>query len=283
MLTPQQALQKASDTTRWAVGMCDNFVANMFGYTASGYPTAQNHWNSIPSQDKHPGDMNAPAGALMFWGGGSAGHVALSDGHGGIFTTDYPSAGQVSHVDASVISKSWGKPYLGWSLPVFQGQVGSVSDASFTVPVPGTNGVTIPTSPGDIAGSVGSATIGALTSAFGTDFKDIVQRVALMLFGGVVLVIGVIMFTGQGDRVQKLAGVQITEPKEEKEEKKERRQERDAVQARRQRGRNVEGSEQSNGGGQEQAQQPQRRRSTNKAVGRARARLATRETTASEE
>lgn len=280
MLTPQQALQKASDTTRWAVGMCDNFVANMFGYTASGYPTAQNHWNSIPSQDKHPGDMNAPAGALMFWGGGSAGHVALSDGHGGIFTTDYPSAGQVSHVDASVISKSWGKPYLGWSLPVFQGQVGSVSDASFTIPVPGTGGITIPTSPGDVAGSVGSATIGALASAFGTDFKDLVQRLALMAFGGVVLIIGVVMFTGQGDRVQKLAGVQFTEPKEEKEEKKEERESKDAVQAGRKQRRNLESSEPDNGETVRQTQQQSGRRKTNPAVGRARTRLAARETTA---
>lgn len=277
MLTPQQAVQKASDTTRWAIGMCDNFVANMFGYNASGYPTAINHWNSIPSQDKHPGDMNAPAGALMFWGGGSAGHVALSDGHGGIFTTDYPQAGMVSHVDSSVISKSWGKPYLGWSLPVFQGQVGSVADASFTIPVPGTGGITVPTSPGDIAGSVGSATINALSSAFGTDFKDIVQRLALMFFGAIVLIIGVVMFTGQADTLESLAGVQLGKSKEEKAKQEEETEQKDAVQARRKQRRNVEGSQQGDGGGEKQAHNQGKGRGTNPAVGRARTRLAARE------
>lgn len=271
MLSPAAALKKASDTTRWAVGMCDNFVANMFGYNASGYPTAINHWNSIPSQDKHPGDMNAPAGALMFWGGGSAGHVALSDGHGGIFSTDYPSPGMVSHVNADVISKSWGKPYLGWSLPVFQGQVGSVSDASFTVPVPGTNGVTIPTNPGDLAGSVGSATISALASAFGTDFKDLVQRVALMFLGGVILIIGVVMFTGQADKVEQLAGIDVFKSKGEKET-----EEKDAVQAEGEQGRDVGSSEQTNGEGVRKAHNQGKGRKPNPAVGRARARLATR-------
>lgn len=274
MLTAQQALKKANDTTRWAVGMCDNFVANMFGYSASGYPTAINHWNSIPSQDKHPGDMNAPAGALMFWGGGSAGHVALSDGHGGIFSTDYPSPGIVSHVDASVISKSWGKPYLGWSVPVFQGQVGAVSTADFTIPVPGTSGITIPTNPGDVVGAAGSATINALSSAFGTDFKDIVQRLALMFFGGVVLVIGVIMITGQGDTVQKLAGVQFTKPEEDKE---------DAVQAGRKQRRNVESDKQDNGRGEEQTHKQGKGRGSNPAVGRARARLATQKAAVNEQ
>lgn len=132
MLTVSQALAKASSTTRWAVGMCDQFVANMYGFSASGYPTAQDNW--LASKDKHPGDFNAPAGALMFWSGG-AGHVALSDGKGGIYSTDISGNGTVSHVPATEITQKWGKPYLGWAVPQFEGQEGSVSPVSGTVPV----------------------------------------------------------------------------------------------------------------------------------------------------
>lgn len=198
MFSPSQALQKAAATTRWAVGMCDNFVANMFGYSASGYPTAINHWNSIPANEKHPGDMNAPAGALMFWGGGSAGHVALSDGHGGIFSTDYPSPGVVSHVSASVIGSQWHKPYLGWSIPVFQGQTGSTG----AVQASDTSGVA------QQAASVadpGGALLSVITGAFGGDIKDLAERAGLLLLGGVLMLVGLSQFTKGGGKKEEPA------------------------------------------------------------------------------
>jgi len=114
------AIAKAQSTKRWAVGMCDNFVANMYGYSSSGYATAMANWNATPNNLKHAGDMNAPAGALMYWGGGS-GHVALSLGNGSIVSTDIGGNGTVTTVPATTISSKWGKSYLGWTYPYFQG------------------------------------------------------------------------------------------------------------------------------------------------------------------
>lgn len=186
MTTASQALQRAMSTTRWAVGMCDNFVANMFGYTASGYATATSHWASIPDSDKHPGDMNAPAGALMFWGGG-AGHVAISDGKGGIISTDYPSPGIVSHTQASVISQNWGKPYLGWSQPIFQGKQAATVSPAGAFGIPG-----IPSVPQLLTGGL----LNSLPGMFGVgSVKDLAQRAGLVLFGGVLVVVGVLMLT----------------------------------------------------------------------------------------
>lgn len=116
-----KAIAKAKATFHWTVGMCDNFVANMYGYSSSGYATAVANWNATPANLKHPQDYAAPAGALMFWGGGD-GHVALSLGNGTIVSTDINGPGTVSTAQASLITQRWGKPYLGWAYPYFQGK-----------------------------------------------------------------------------------------------------------------------------------------------------------------
>jgi hypothetical protein len=143
MTSAADAIAKAKGTFRWAVGMCDNFVANMYGYSSSGYSTALVNWNSTPSGLKHPGDPNAPAGALMFWDGGD-GHVAISLGNGSIISTDISGNGTVSTVPASAISDKWGKRYLGWSYPYFQGHeatntLGGITGSTSTAT--GTNAV----------------------------------------------------------------------------------------------------------------------------------------------
>jgi hypothetical protein len=129
----------------YAVGMCDRFVAQMYGFSSSGYATAVKNWQSTPASLRHPGDWNAPAGALMYWSGGStgAGHVAISLGNGSIISTDATGPGVVGVIDAKVPTNKWGHPYLGWSIPYFQGkeatsQLGnwtgstSANDASYT-------------------------------------------------------------------------------------------------------------------------------------------------------
>lgn len=134
MTTYQQALAFAAAAGHWAVNMCDNFVANCWGFSASGYNTALDNWNASPS--KHAGDMNAPAGALMYWGGGD-GHVAISNGDGTIWSTDISGAGTVTRVPASLIAQRWGKPYLGWAPPFFQGRsAGAVGPGGSTGPTP---------------------------------------------------------------------------------------------------------------------------------------------------
>ncbi|HEY1213268.1 MAG TPA: glycoside hydrolase family 25 protein [Bryobacteraceae bacterium] len=121
MVTALEAVQKALNTKTWAPDMCDNFVANMYGYEASGYNTALEHWNSLPAYMKSPANTMPPAGALVFWDGGQ-GHVALSLGKEDIVSTDWPKAGIVSKTTIDAISVKWGKNYLGWSQPEFQGQ-----------------------------------------------------------------------------------------------------------------------------------------------------------------
>lgn len=145
MATAAQAIAKAKSIKTWTVGMCDNFVANMYGYSSSGYATAVKNWQSTPGSLKHPGDWNAPAGALMYWSGGStgAGHVAISLGNGSIISTDATGPGVVGQISARTPTDKWGHPYLGWAYPYFQGKeatgtlgqwTGSTttSDASYT-------------------------------------------------------------------------------------------------------------------------------------------------------
>lgn len=130
-LSVSQVIAHARATTRWAVNMCDNFVANMWGFSASGYNTAVDNWSSTPAQYKHPGDSAAPAGALMYWGGGD-GHVAISNGDGTIWTTDLGGMGTVSNQPASLVGSKWGKPYLGWAEPFFQGQLAGMAQGGGT-------------------------------------------------------------------------------------------------------------------------------------------------------
>lgn len=114
------ALARCARTRTWSVDMCDNFCANMYGYTASGYRTALVHWESLAVGNKRPGDVHAPPGMLMYWGVGQ-GHVAISDGLGSVFSIDISGPGTVSRVPYMLITQRWGKPYLGWSPPIFQG------------------------------------------------------------------------------------------------------------------------------------------------------------------
>lgn len=130
-----QAIAKAKATSRWAVGMCDQFVAQMYGYNSSGYATALTNWTSTPANLKHPQDMNAPAGALMYWGGAN-GHVAISTGDGNIVSTDIGGMGTVTTVPANSITAKWGKPYLGWTYPYFQGHQATNTLGSYTGSTP---------------------------------------------------------------------------------------------------------------------------------------------------
>lgn len=185
MLSPTQAIQKALGTSRNDPGMCDKWVASYYGYGSSGYATAIAHWNSIPPDKKHPGDNNPPAGALVFWSGGStgAGHVALSLGGGKIVSTDYPRSGITSTTTIDAISSGWGEHYQGWATPVFQGQVSQASFPSGTA------------SAGNILGGLASGSVLDLfTSGFKTDIKDIAERGALIILGGILIIVGIVSF-----------------------------------------------------------------------------------------
>lgn len=192
-----QALSRAAATSSWAAGMCDNFVANMYGLSASGYTTAVTHWNAIPSQYKHT-DGNPPAGALAFWGGG-LGHVAISDGNGYVFSTDQPSQGEVGHVPLSAITQGWGKPYLGWTDPYFGGQVvgvGGVGNGAsqFSATYTGATNAN--------SAIPGIPSVGSILGGLVLPSKDHLQRLGLILLGAMLVIIGIINFTKTGNKVK---------------------------------------------------------------------------------
>jgi len=119
-----EVLERCRSTTSWTVGMCGQFCAAMYGYSASGYRDALTQWNQTPSRLKHPGSDDPPPGALVFWGGGSAGHghVAVAAGDGSCYSIDIAGAGTVTRTPVNLIRTLWGLPYLGWAAPYFQGQ-----------------------------------------------------------------------------------------------------------------------------------------------------------------
>jgi hypothetical protein len=79
------------------------------------YPDATTQWEQ--AQRRHPGDTDPPAGAPVFWTGGTHGygHAAISVGGGRIRTIDQQSGGVTSEVPLVEISRDWGLPYAGWT------------------------------------------------------------------------------------------------------------------------------------------------------------------------
>ena len=126
-LNTSSALNFASGQTQgkgsenWSE-MCDHFVGRCYGYSASGYASANAHWDAIPAKYKHSGN-NPPAGALVFWSVGDFGHVALSVGGGKVASTDIKRQGHVDVVPISLVATKWNARYRGWTDPYFHGKV----------------------------------------------------------------------------------------------------------------------------------------------------------------
>lgn len=113
--TPQQVLEfaakeAASGRASWNQ-QCQRFVRTAIG-AGGGARSASIAWSE--ADYKHAGDRNPPAGALVYWTGGSKGfgHAAISDGKGNIYTTHV--GGRVRLMPLS--SLDGGKlRYEGWS------------------------------------------------------------------------------------------------------------------------------------------------------------------------
>lgn len=122
----------AMDAVSWALaqtqgektwpGLCDRFVANVYGQAHSGYDTALVHWAQTPQE--HKGTGRPPVGALVYFKTGKpAGHVAV--------VTGYDDAGNAeivtTHVNGGKPTKmplsASGLDYIGWATPYFQGRV----------------------------------------------------------------------------------------------------------------------------------------------------------------
>jgi hypothetical protein len=113
---------------RWALAQSDgppiwhrrclHLVARAYGWDASGTPDAATFWSTAP--ERHAGDPNPPAGALVFWATGHPeGHVALSAGNGVVISNDIGGAGTVTAVALTDLTARWHARYLGWTPPLF--------------------------------------------------------------------------------------------------------------------------------------------------------------------
>lgn len=77
--------------------------------------TAYGAWVRAGRKHQH-GYYNPPLGVPVFWKGGSAGagHVAIADGNGNVWSTDIRRDGKVDLVPIGEIHAQWGLVYLGW-------------------------------------------------------------------------------------------------------------------------------------------------------------------------
>lgn len=110
-----RAAQYARGGTNFGVGKCQTFVRSCYG-SPGGAASAAAAWSA--AKYKHPGDANPPAGASVFWVGGSRGygHVAVSAGGGSIYSTDVKAPGRVALTTISWLNQHWGSlRYVGWS------------------------------------------------------------------------------------------------------------------------------------------------------------------------
>ncbi|MGH3857731.1 MAG: hypothetical protein ACRDR6_30425, partial [Pseudonocardiaceae bacterium] len=86
------------------------------GYSNSfRYPTALDDWRAAQSQGRaHPGDLQAPRGALVFWDITQPyGHVGISRGDGTFVATDVDK--RYTAIGAARLP--YFSHYLGWAYP----------------------------------------------------------------------------------------------------------------------------------------------------------------------
>lgn len=117
----------ASGRANWK-NLCQRHVANAYGLPRGHYNSASIAWRSIPKDFKYPGDRSFPAGALVYWTGGSSGHghVALSLGNGTMTTND--SSGRIVIWSNSKMFQYYGKlQFVGWAQPYFGRLLATVS------------------------------------------------------------------------------------------------------------------------------------------------------------
>ena len=81
----------------------------------SRYQSAADSWEHATG--RHPGDLNPPKGAAVYWLGGSYGygHVAISVGHGMVRSSDAGGAGVVATISVRKLTREWHLTYAGWA------------------------------------------------------------------------------------------------------------------------------------------------------------------------
>lgn len=123
---PQQpslpaAPRTAAETVQAAEASTSNVPGQCLGWSReqadvpSLYDAASTAWEH--ASGRHPGDDTPPAGAAVYWTGGSNGygHVAISLGNGLVRSSDGAGQGVVGTVPLGRITEEWGLDYAGWA------------------------------------------------------------------------------------------------------------------------------------------------------------------------
>jgi hypothetical protein len=110
-------------------GQCGHLIACNYGFGALGILKAIDLWEMLPKKYRRPGRdrmQTAPAGALLFWSGGSdkngrAGHTGISDGRGNLLGNDLPDMGRFGRFPTADVTKAFTllEPE-GWAFPFFE-------------------------------------------------------------------------------------------------------------------------------------------------------------------
>lgn len=124
-------MQAQGSATQWG-NRCLAVVGRAYGQSSTqafgGHYYAISQFENMPARYKHTDGSMPPRGALVFWHTGSpAGHIAISDGNGYVWSSDPPGGrrGSVARVKISSVD-SWG-PRAGWSAPFFPGRTAGAS------------------------------------------------------------------------------------------------------------------------------------------------------------
>lgn len=124
------AQQDAANGTPFGVNACWVFVRKALGYAdpIPGYGSASQAWMQVKARGGTYTSQTPPAGVPVFWTGGSSGygHVAISNGNGQVYTTDFDGAsnkwvmdGKVHLASIDQINKaSPSLHYAGWATEV---------------------------------------------------------------------------------------------------------------------------------------------------------------------
>ncbi|HYJ68106.1 MAG TPA: hypothetical protein VEX15_10650 [Nocardioidaceae bacterium] len=133
--TPLEALTLAAERAKKGVrscshhdkieGMCAHIAGCTYGFATCGADDAISLWHALPDKFRRHGIermRKAPAGALLFWSGGSEGHghAGIADGRGNILGTDRPTMGEFGRADIDRIEADFGLTPKGWSFPFFE-------------------------------------------------------------------------------------------------------------------------------------------------------------------
>lgn len=100
-------------------GHCLRYVTLAYGHSA-GYLYAYMVWTNAPASIRHPGDFNAPPGAVVVWSnanglGDGAGHIGISIGGGEMLTTTGTTVQIMPIRNNGYVPDS---NYYGWMPPV---------------------------------------------------------------------------------------------------------------------------------------------------------------------